>query len=493
MSPIAANPRVARCHTGHVSSSRARLAVVTGIAVVVFLVGVAVAYGGQAVTQPAIVGGGSAATGSFGFVADVYIGGQPQCTGTLIAPRWVLTAAHCASISGAATMGLGGTPATFPPSAYDVKLGTVQTSGVGGEDHRVSVVALDPAFSAATGAENDVALLELAIPSAQTPMPIAAVGERAIWTPGTLATIAGFGTTSPSGTAKPATMQVAHVPITTDAYCAAAYPPGAANELSNDGSFDARTMVCAGYPQGGHDTCEGDSGGPLLVTAPTGALRLVGATSFGNSCAQPGYPGVYARVAEGPIRAWIASRVPGAFAPEPQIPVRGTSRPPRMMLGARALISRLRITPRVLFAARRGPVLSSLHGRAAGRPTPGAVVTWRDSAVATAVFTIQREVRTARGVVRWVQVGSFFHADRAGRDRVRFTGRVRTALAGRSNVNRASDASRLGLTRVLTPGRYRLVVRPVAARGALGRPARIAFTVIRARRARRVSARSDPV
>lgn len=484
---------MAPCHTGGVPFSRARFAVVTGIAAVVLLMGVAVAYGDQAGIQPAVVGGRPAAPGSFGFVADVYIGGQPQCTGTLIAPRWVLTAAHCASVSGAATMGLGGTPATFPASAYDVKLGTVQTSGVGGEDHRVSVVVLDPAFSARTGADDDVALLELAVPSAQMPMPIAAVGERAIWTPGTLATIAGFGTTSPNGTAKPATMQVAHVPITADAYCAAAYPPGAANELSNDGSFDARTMVCAGYPQGGHDTCEGDSGGPLLAATPAGALRLVGATSFGNSCAQPGYPGVYARVAAGPIRAWIASRVPGAFAPEPQIPARGTSRPSRMMLRARARISRLRITPRILFAARRGPVLSPLRGRATARPTAGAVVTWRDSAVATAAFTIQREVRTARGVVRWVQVGSFSHADRAGLDRVRFTGRVLTALAGRSKVNRASGAPRFALTRALRPGRYRLVVRPVAARGTLGRPVRTAFTVIPARRARRVSARSDPV
>jgi trypsin len=440
--------------------------------------------------HPAIVGGRPVPPGHLGFVADVYIGGQPQCTGTLIAPRWVLTAAHCASISGAASMGLGGTSATFPPSAYDVKLGTVQTSGAGGEDHRVSVVALDPAFSAATGAQNDVALLELAVPSLQKPMPIAAVGERAIWRPGTLATIAGFGTTSPSGTAKPATMQIAHVPITTDAYCAAAYPPGAANELSNDGSFDARTMVCAGYPQGGHDTCEGDSGGPLLAVTPAGALRLVGATSFGNSCAQPGYPGVYARVAEGPVRAWIASRVPSAFAPEPKIPVRAR-RPPRA-LRLRARISRLRITPRVLFAARRGPVLGRLRRRTRTRHrTAGAMVTWRDSAVATAVFVIQRKVGTAHAVSGWIQVGSFSHADRAGLDRVHFNGRVLTGLAGRSSENRGRGRSGSGRTRALAPGRYRLLVRLVAARGTLGRPARVAFTVIHAPRARPGSARFD--
>ena len=72
-------------------------------------------------------------------------------------------------------------------------------------------------------------------------------------------------------------------------------------------------MLCAGYPQGGTDTCQGDSGGPLLARALDGSLRLVGATSFGDGCAQPGKPGVYARVAEGPIRAFVAQFVPGAF------------------------------------------------------------------------------------------------------------------------------------------------------------------------------------
>src|SRR3954453_18855606 len=75
-------------------------------------------------------------------------------------------------------------------------------------------------------------------------------------------------------------------------------------------------MVCAGYPQGGTDTCEGDSGGPLL--APVGGeYRLAAATSFGAGCAEPGKPGVYARLAEGPIRDWLKSVAPEAFAPEP--------------------------------------------------------------------------------------------------------------------------------------------------------------------------------
>jgi trypsin len=157
-----------------------------------------------------------------------------------------------------------------------------------------------------------VTLLQLDRPSAVAPVHIAAVGERRIWAAGKLATIAGFGLTSENAPQPPDTMQRAKVPIQTDAYCANAYPDGVGG-----GSYDATTMLCAGYPQGGTDTCQGDSGGPLLATALDGTLRLVGATSFGDGCGRPGKPGVYARVAEGPIRTFIARFVPGAFQPEP--------------------------------------------------------------------------------------------------------------------------------------------------------------------------------
>jgi secreted trypsin-like serine protease len=111
-------------------------------------------------------------------------------------------------------------------------------------------------------------------------------------------------------------MQHARVPITTDAYCASAYPSGL-GEAQNDGYFDPSTMLCAGYPRGGTDTCQGDSGGPLLVPRARGRLLLVAATSFGKGCAEAGHPGVYALLAQGPIRAFVARFVPGAFAQAP--------------------------------------------------------------------------------------------------------------------------------------------------------------------------------
>jgi secreted trypsin-like serine protease len=259
----------------------------------------------------AVVGGTAAAPGSYPYVAQVLVGGAFGCTGTLVAPRWVLTAGHCGSITGSLSEGLAPSPVAWPAEAYDVRLGSVYADGHGAEDHAVAQVRVDTDYLPTNGTGNDVTLLELDTPSRIAPMKIVAVGERESWRPGVLATIAGFGTTSQDASQAPAQMQVAQVPITTDAYCAAAYK-GGLDLAADDGSFDPATMLCAGYPQGGTDTCQGDSGGPLLV-----AGRLVGATSFGNGCAKPGKPGVYARVAEGPIRAFLAANVPEAFAAEP--------------------------------------------------------------------------------------------------------------------------------------------------------------------------------
>jgi secreted trypsin-like serine protease len=250
----------------------------------------------------AVVGGTPVPDGQLRYVANISIAGAGSCSGTLIAPDWVVTAGHCGSVTGAALP----TPIGMPSPAIDVKLASTRTDGTGAEDHKVTRVVVDSDYLVTSGDGNDVTLLALDRPSAVAPAHIAAVGERHIWDPGRRATIAGFGLTSENAPQPPATMQRAQVPIQSDPDCASAVS-----------SFDARTMLCAGYPQGGTDTCQGDSGGPLLAKALDGSLRLVGATSFGEGCAQAGKPGVYARLAEGPIRSFIAQVVPGAFEREP--------------------------------------------------------------------------------------------------------------------------------------------------------------------------------
>jgi secreted trypsin-like serine protease len=420
--------------------------------------------------SPRVVGGHDAPAGSFGAVANVAVSGAFSCSGTLIAPDWVLTAAHCASVTGSLSEGRLPTPVVYPPTAFGVTLGTVRTDGAGGESHSVSQVVIDPAYGSDSGGGNDVALLHLDRASAIAPIPIAAQSERSLWLPGVLTTIAGFGTTSQDSTTAPTFMQVAQVPIVADPVCAAAYPRDTSAQVGNDGAFDASTMVCAGYPAGGVDTCQGDSGGPLLGVRPDGAFRLAGATSFGNGCAQPGYPGVYARVAEGPIRAFIASLVPQAFAPEQTLSA-GQTTPTAATASPR--IRSLRLRPTVLRAARSGPVLLTRR-RANG---PGTQVSLSVSGpVVLESFAVQqaragvrsggRCVAPRRGLrgrrcTRVVTLGTFTRAGRAGADRFVFSGR----LATRGATPRARAAARRVSTRALPAGRYRLRTVALSATG----------------------------
>ena len=218
-----------------------------------------------AAPQP-IVGGSTTTTTTYPFVMQITDASQNQfCGGTLVSATKVVTAAHC--MVGETT------------SSVRVVGGRTYLNGTNGTVSKVSKIWINPSYTDATNG-NDVAVLTLSTSMPYTTAKYVASTDTSVYATGATARILGWGTTSENGSSSNQ-LRTATVPIVSDTSCKSSY----------GSDFIATDMVCAGYTSGGVDTCQGDSGGPLLI----GGV-LAGITSWGEGCAEAGYPGVYSRL-----------------------------------------------------------------------------------------------------------------------------------------------------------------------------------------------------
>ena len=212
-----------------------------------------------------IIGGTAPNKGDYPFYVHA-IGGNELCGGSLIHGDIVMTAAHCVKSFDTQVI-VGGT--------------NVFGTNDGSEKIDIDQVLVHPDYDG--NVINDIMLVSLK--SSSSFKPLLWNKNQNLPVAGTNVTAMGFGLTQENGAVSNTLLEVT-LDVVDYSTCKA--------QLSNYfSSLNDNVHLCAGVAEGGKDSCNGDSGGPLIDTETGLQYGLV---SFGHGCGRANTPGAYTRI-----------------------------------------------------------------------------------------------------------------------------------------------------------------------------------------------------
>ncbi len=225
------------------------------------------------------------------------------CTGTVISPRLILTAAHCVE-----DLHLGG----FTPAAdYKVATGRANPGqDETGEVLQVSGTHVFPRFDPGT-THGDAALLVLASPTSAPAIPLAGASDGALYAGGAKVLLAGWGLTAPKARSGPKNLRSTSTVVLDPTACKQRTRP------INRTYSSAVEMCTTDPPDQASGGCFGDSGGPAIAHRADGSPVEIGIVSTGGPDCSTRLPNIFTRADRVSAWAseWIAATESGAPPP----------------------------------------------------------------------------------------------------------------------------------------------------------------------------------
>lgn len=221
----------------------------------------------------AIIGGSLASAGEFPFMVNIWFNDPKEnyvshhCGGSLIAARWVLTAAHCVLEEESETR-----QRVVAPAKLILFIGGIERSGQDARSLKIRSIKVHPDFN---WPKSDIALIELSEgvtdikPLDLNKVDLSDSTEKVV--------ITGWGLTDNEGLKESTQLKKVEAPLLPRTLCAQDdFPKKRSYELGPE-------TLCIDTFQHQQSSCPGDSGGPVLLRQ-SGHVVQVGVVSWGSAC-----------------------------------------------------------------------------------------------------------------------------------------------------------------------------------------------------------------